>query len=131
MATVLLTSRLLETSPFFRASRRRLAVGFSVLSPPSFLAAMRNACYVGNLRKLMPRNAAREAREEAASPSAYALHAGQRRTVGLARRYHGNVEDLEAVLAFGLGMVKGHVGFAIHAIEIRVVVLHRDADRHT
>src|SRR5688572_19401611 len=109
MATVLLISRLLETSPFFRASRRRLAVGFSVLSPPSFLAAMRNACYVGNLRKLMPRNVPREAREETSSPSAYALHAGRWSTVGHARRHHGNVEHLEAVFAFGLGMVKGYV----------------------
>ena len=36
---VLVTSLDLGTSPFLRASRRRLGVGFSVLSPPSFLLA--------------------------------------------------------------------------------------------
>src|SRR5579871_3081262 len=37
---VLLTSRLFGTSPFLRASLSRFGVGFSVLSPPSFLSDM-------------------------------------------------------------------------------------------
>src|SRR4030095_3090900 len=38
--TVLVTSLLLGTSPFLRASWSLLGVGFSVLSPPSFLSAI-------------------------------------------------------------------------------------------